>query len=134
MIVYLLGDFIMNLLRESIKLICFMLLIYYVISIVTQFSEPRGRIGISLNSSSSCKAYIFKLHSDYAKTSELKTNDCIINVNDENVSEKNRYYVANKIQGKPNTTVNITVRRDNKNYSYTLTRQYTPIDWLRFLK
>jgi len=58
-----------------------------------------------------------------AKEAGLKVGDKIISVNSESVVDKDVNYVASKIRGAENSTVNITILRDGSTYDFTLIRK-----------
>lgn len=58
-----------------------------------------------------------------AQKAGLMENDKIISVNGENVEKCDRDEVVSKIRGDENTTVSITVLRDDKYFTYSVTRQ-----------
>ncbi len=69
-----------------------------------------------------------------AITSGIQLGDCIVKVENEDVSDKNYNYVSSKIKGKPATSVNITVKRNDDILNYTLQRVKNKIDWFQFLR
>lgn len=69
-----------------------------------------------------------------AITSGMQLGDCIVKVEDEDVSDKNYNYVSSKIKGKPATSVNIIVKRNAETLNYTLQRVKNEIDWFLFLR
>lgn len=58
-----------------------------------------------------------------AQKAGLMENDKIISVNGENVEKYDRDAVVSLIRGEENTTVSITVLRDDKYFTYSITRQ-----------
>lgn len=101
--------------KEWGKYLILILSFTWAFNIVKQVLPPRGIIGISLYNGANCKAEIVNLLENMpAITSGMQLSDCIVKVEDEDVSDKNYNYVVSKIKGKPNTNVNVTVKRKDE--------------------
>ena len=123
--------------KEWIKFIVVVFIMYCILSIVEQVIPPRGIIGITTtrDSKNACNSRIVDINKALpASISGIQINDCIINVNGEDVREKSYKYTISKIKGEPDTTVKIKVARNNEEYEYTVQRVKNKIDWLRALK
>ena len=105
--------------------------------IIMQIMPPRGVVGITVrkDNNTGCNNKIVLLKPGYpAEKSGLLVQDCIINVNGEDIKGKNNNYVVARIKGTPNTDVNIKVMRDKEELEYSVPRVKNKIDWFRSLR
>lgn len=116
---------------RNINILLFVILGYYIGTIITQFG---GSIGVLLDRNKQGDVYIKRVEKGLpADKAGLLSNDYVISVNNEDVSQKRPKDVASKIKGKPGTEVNILIRRDNEVKTYKITREQRKINWLFFL-
>ena len=124
-------------LKDDIKFIIIIIATYWIFGIITQLLPPRGVVGITVktDNKAACKHKIISLRSGYpAEEAGLSVQDCLINVNGEDIQNKNRNYVIARIKGNPGTNVNIKVTRDKQELEYSLPRVKNKIDWFRSFK
>ena len=120
---------------EWAKIIIEGIIICYIAVISLQILTPKGIIGVNFDNNDQNEVCISKITEGMpAAQAGLKLNDCIVSIDNNNISSNNPNYVASKIKGKPNTYVNIEIRRNNQIIKYEIKRIKRKIDWLFFLK
>lgn len=92
-------------------------------TILTSLSSEYDGIGISIEMIDEKVTIISPFKDSPAEKAGLKPNDIITKVDGESIADQKLSDIVNKIKGPPGTTVTLTILRDKKESTYTVTRE-----------